>query len=72
MWHTELPASYACGDQTHIVAKTRNVLIFLKNESMPHHGPRNVMIGTEAGKVGGLTEVGKFGGSSASFRTAFV
>jgi hypothetical protein len=27
MWQTESPSSYACGDQSHIPAKIRNVLI---------------------------------------------
>jgi len=32
--------------------------------------PQTVMIGTGAGKVEGLTETGKFGGSSVIFSTA--
>src|SRR6266436_2051830 len=27
MWRTESPSSYACGDESHIPAKTRNLLI---------------------------------------------
>ena len=66
------PSSYACGGQSHIPAKTRNVLIPSQKQSVPCDCPKNAMMATGAGKVRALTGAGKFGGSSVSFSTAFI
>ncbi len=73
MWRIESPSSYACGDQSHIPAKIRNVLIPFQKRIRALQRPQKLNDRERCvGRVGRLTGARKFGGLSVSFRPAFI